>query len=57
MKDRFYRRHALPREICVADVFDVGGRGPESVDKGGEFLLHVDGEEEEEVDVGGGVVC
>ena len=41
-------------------MFDVGGRGPESVDKGGEFLLHVDEEEEEEkVDVGGGgvVVC
>ena len=42
MKDeRIYRRHALPREICVADVFDVSGRGPESVDKGGQLLLHV----------------
>ena len=41
---------ALPREICVADVFDVGGRGPESVDKGGQLLLHVG------VDVGVGVV-
>ena len=39
----------LPREICVADVFDVGGRSPERVDEGGQFLLHGG---EGQVDVG-----
>ena len=47
---------ALPREICVADVFDVDGRRPERVDKGGEFLLHVGRAGGGEEDVVGGVV-
>ena len=37
-------------------MFDVGGRRPERVDKGGQFLLHVDdvgGVEEREVDRSG----
>ena len=41
-------RHSLPREIGVADVFDVGGRRPEGVDKVRQLVLH----DEENVDVG-----
>ena len=33
-------RRGLPREIGVADVFDVGGRRPEGVDKLGQLVLH-----------------